>query len=66
MCILSNYTSVGLPEQEVNGVNRRSFLSKVLANNEILRKFEQAIHVANIEPYRATTHNQGYLMELML
>ncbi len=25
----------------------------------LLKKFEQAIHVARIEPYRATTHNKG-------
>ena len=28
-------------------------------SSEFANKFKQAIHVANIEPYRATTHNKG-------
>jgi hydroxymethylglutaryl-CoA reductase len=59
MCILSNYTPECIVKCEVNcKVDELSDDPKV-DSNEFAKKFQQAIHVANIEPYRATTHNKG-------
>jgi len=59
MCILSNYTPECIVRCEVNcGIEELSNDPKI-NNEEFAKKFEQAIHVANIEPYRATTHNKG-------
>jgi hydroxymethylglutaryl-CoA reductase len=59
MCILSNYTPECIVRCEVNcGIEELSNDPNV-NNEEFAKKFEQAIHVANIEPYRATTHNKG-------
>ena len=59
MCILSNYTPECIVRCEVNcGIEELSNDPNI-NNEEFAKKFEQAIHVANIEPYRATTHNKG-------
>ena len=59
MCILSNYTPECIVRCEVNcGIEELS-INPNINNEEFAKKFEQAIHVANIEPYRATTHNKG-------
>ena len=59
MCILSNYTPECIVRCEVNcGVEELSN-DPSIKSEEFAKKFEQAIHVANIEPYRATTHNKG-------
>ncbi|RPG79228.1 MAG: hydroxymethylglutaryl-CoA reductase, degradative [Crocinitomicaceae bacterium TMED135] len=59
MCILSNYTPECIVRCEVNcSVDDLSDDSSV-NSLEFAKKFQQAIHVANIEPYRATTHNKG-------
>ena len=59
MCILSNYTPECIVRCEVNcGIEELSNDPNI-NNEEFAMKFEQAIHVANIEPYRATTHNKG-------
>ena len=59
MCILSNYTPECIVRCEVNcGIEELSN-DPTINNEEFAKKFEQAIHVANIEPYRATTHNKG-------
>ena len=59
MCILSNYTPECIVRCEVNcSVDDLSDDSNV-NSIEFAKKFQQAIHVANIEPYRATTHNKG-------
>ena len=59
MCILSNYTpecrvraEVSCPISDLTGFEG-------ISPEEFAKKFEQAIHVARIEPYRATTHNKG-------
>ena len=58
MCILSNYTPECIVRCEVNcGVEELSN-DPSIKSEEFAKKFEQAIHVANIEPYRAT-HNKG-------
>ena len=59
MCILSNYTPECIVRCEVNcSVDDLSDDPNV-NSIEFAKKFQQAIHVANIEPYRATTHNKG-------
>lgn len=59
MAILSNYTpdcivraEVSCPIQDLNDVN--GVPAEVFAS-----KFAQAIRIAEIDPYRATTHNKG-------
>jgi hydroxymethylglutaryl-CoA reductase len=59
MCILSNYTPECIVRSEVSCKIDQLSDDPNLNNEEFAKKFEQAIHVANIEPYRATTHNKG-------
>jgi hydroxymethylglutaryl-CoA reductase len=59
MCILSNYTPECIVRCEVNCDIEELSNDPNINNEEFAKKFEQAIHVANIEPYRATTHNKG-------
>ena len=59
MCILSNYTPECIVRCEVNCKIDELSDDPKMDKEEFAKKFEQAIHVANIEPYRATTHNKG-------
>ena len=59
MCILSNYTPECLVRCEVSCTVEELADDPSIDVNVFAKKFEQAIHVANIEPYRATTHNKG-------
>ena len=59
MCILSNYTPECIVRCEVNCRVDELSDDPNINNTEFAKKFKQAIHVANIEPYRATTHNKG-------
>lgn len=59
MCILSNYTPECIVRTEVSCKIDELSNDPKINNEEFAKKFEQAIHVANIEPYRATTHNKG-------
>ena len=59
MCILSNYTPECLVRAEVSCPIESLTEGTDLSPEEFAKKFEQAIHVAKIEPYRATTHNKG-------
>ena len=59
MCILSNYTPECIVRCEVNCRVEELSNDPRIKSEEFAKKFEQAIHVANIEPYRATTHNKG-------
>ncbi|MDB4710234.1 hydroxymethylglutaryl-CoA reductase [Flavobacteriales bacterium] len=59
MCILSNYTPECIVRAEVSCNIEELTEGTNLSANEFAKKFEQAIHVARIEPYRATTHNKG-------
>jgi len=61
MCILSNYTpecivraEVSCPISELNG-------DQGISPEEFAFKFERAVKIAQIEPYRATTHNKGIM-----
>lgn len=60
MRILSNYTpnclvraSVSCPIEQLE--------SEGTSAEEFARKFKRAIDIANVEPYRATTHNKGIM-----
>lgn len=59
MCILSNYTPECLVRAEVSCPIKDLTGYHGIEADEFAKKFEQAIHVARIEPYRATTHNKG-------
>jgi len=59
MCILSNYTPECIVKCEVSCKIDDLSDDPSMDKEEFAKKFEQAIHVANIEPYRATTHNKG-------
>ena len=59
MCILSNYTPECIVRAEVECPIERLTEGTDVSPKEFAKKFEQAIHVATIEPYRATTHNKG-------
>ena len=59
MCILSNYTPECIVRCEVNCRVEELSNDPSIKSEEFAKKCEQAIHVANIEPYRATTHNKG-------
>lgn len=59
MAILSNYTPdclarawVSCPVEDLGVVNG-------LSAEEFAEKFNSAVHIARIDPYRATTHNKG-------
>ncbi|MFT4753653.1 MAG: hydroxymethylglutaryl-CoA reductase [Salibacteraceae bacterium] len=60
MCILSNYTPECLVRAEV-ACNVDQLATEGMTGEEFAQKFERAIHVAAIEPYRATTHNKGIM-----
>jgi hydroxymethylglutaryl-CoA reductase len=60
MSILSNYTpeclvtaTVSCPVNDFNGIY------KDMGAAEFANKFQQAVRIAEIDPYRATTHNKG-------
>ncbi|MCK9480924.1 MAG: hydroxymethylglutaryl-CoA reductase, degradative [Bacteroidia bacterium] len=60
MCILSNYTpdcrvraEVSCPIQDLDG--------DILSPEEFAYKFQRAVRIAEVEPYRAVTHNKGIM-----
>lgn len=62
MCILSNYTPECIVRTEVSCKVEELFNNKSEFPAELFaEKFMQAIRIANIEPYRATTHNKGIM-----
>lgn len=62
MCILSNYTPECLVRAEVScRVEELEDDKKEYTWQEFVDKFEKAVHIARIEPYRATTHNKGVM-----
>ena len=58
MCILSNYTPECLVHCEVSCAVDQLADGDDYTNEEFIEKFTRAIRIANIEPYRATTHNK--------
>ncbi|MBP7821353.1 MAG: hydroxymethylglutaryl-CoA reductase, degradative [Saprospiraceae bacterium] len=61
MSILSNYTPNSLVRAEVScKINELGqFCDGELSSEEFAEKFRLAVKVAEIDPYRATTHNKG-------
>ncbi len=59
MCILSNYTPECIVRSEVSCPVEELTEGTDMSADEFATKFEQAVHIARIEPYRATTHNKG-------
>lgn len=59
MCILSNYAPECIVRSEVSCPIDHLTGYDGITPEMFAKKFEQAIHVARIEPYRATTHNKG-------
>jgi hydroxymethylglutaryl-CoA reductase len=59
MCILSNFTPECIVRSEVSCPVESLVEGTDMSAEKFCEKFEQAIHVAMIEPYRATTHNKG-------
>lgn len=63
MCILSNYTPECLVRAEVSCKVSElgTFDNGQMSAEEFARKFERAVNIARIDPYRATTHNKGIM-----
>ena len=62
MCILSNYSPECIVRSEVSCKVEDLFNGKGDFPAELFaEKFKQAVRIATIEPYRATTHNKGIM-----
>lgn len=63
MCILSNYTPECTVRAEVScRVDEMgTFENGTVSAEEFAWKFERAVNIARIDPYRATTHNKGIM-----
>lgn len=60
MCILSNYTPDCLVKAYVRcPIEDLAKVAPGITAEEFVRRFEQAVKIAEIDPYRATTHNKG-------
>lgn len=61
MCILSNYTPECLVRSEVSCPVEQLTEGTDMSASEFAEKFMRAVKIAEIEPYRATTHNKGIM-----
>ncbi len=61
MCILSNYTPECLVRSEVSCKVEELNDDKDIEPAEFAQKFLRAVRIAEIEPYRAVTHNKGIM-----
>lgn len=61
MCILSNYTPECLVRAEVSCSLEELGKSTGMDGKTFATKFCRAINIAEVEPYRATTHNKGIM-----
>jgi hydroxymethylglutaryl-CoA reductase len=61
MCILSNYTPECLVRSEVSCKISELNGDAGISPEDFARKFQRAVRIAEIEPYRATTHNKGIM-----
>lgn len=59
MCILSNYTPECIVRAEVSCKIDELIDGNNITPQEFAYKFHRAVQIAEIEPYRATTHNKG-------
>ena len=60
MCILSNYTPECIVRAEVS-CEIESLAEGNVTSEEFIEKFTRAVRIAEVEPYRATTHNKGIM-----
>jgi hydroxymethylglutaryl-CoA reductase len=60
MCILSNYTPECIVRSEVS-CKVEELADGGVSAEEFARKFQRAVRIAEVEPYRATTHNKGIM-----
>lgn len=60
MCILSNYTPENMVRAEVK-CKVEELAEEGIAADEFVEKFSRAVRIAEVEPYRATTHNKGIM-----
>lgn len=61
MSILSNYVPECLVRAEVSCPIENLTQNKTLSPQEFAKKFVQAVNIAEVEPYRAVTHNKGIM-----
>jgi len=61
MCILSNYTPNCLVRAEVSCLIKDLGSFDGMPAEDFANKFTQAVRIAKIDPYRATTHNKGIM-----
>ncbi len=61
MNILSNYTPDCIVRAEVSCPIEELQDDSGISNEEFARKFKQAVTIAELEPYRAATHNKGIM-----
>lgn len=61
MCILSNYTPNCIVRAEVSAPVHLLGEGNDISGEEFAEKFCLAVRIAEIEPYRATTHNKGIM-----
>lgn len=63
MCILSNYTPECIVRAEVSCPvsDLGTFDNGNMSAEEFAYKFQRAVKIARIDPYRATTHNKGIM-----
>lgn len=61
MCILSNYTPECIVRSEVSCPIEMLNADEGIQPEEFAEKFSRAVRIAEIEPYRATTHNKGIM-----
>lgn len=59
MCILSNYTPECIVRAEVSCPIEDLVDGNNITPEEFAQKFHRAVRIAEVEPYRATTHNKG-------
>ena len=60
MCILSNYTPECLVTSEAScAINDLGEFVGGMTAQDFAKKFQQAVRIAEIDPFRATTHNKG-------
>lgn len=61
MCILSNYTPECRVRSEVSCKVEELEDGSGISPEEFAQKFQRAVRIAEVEPYRATTHNKGIM-----
>lgn len=61
MSILSNYTPECIVRSEVSCTVDELVDGSGISASEFIDKFSRAVHIAEHEPYRATTHNKGIM-----